>query len=116
MRSIIATILLCLTASAHAQTASHYGAGDGYYGKRTACGNIHRPGNTVAHRSLPCGTKVRITNRANGRSGVAVVNDRGPFPKNRRGQYTRTWDLNSAFARKIGCGGVCNVSAQVLGR
>lgn len=109
MRSIFAAILLCLLFSvARAQNASHYGAGDGYFGKRTACGNIHRAGNTVAHRSLRCGTRVKITNTANGRSGVVTVTDRGPFVRG------RTWDLNSAFARQLGCGGVCNVRAEVL--
>lgn len=110
MRALLAAILLCLVLASvsHAGNASHYGAGDGYFGKRTACGNIHRPGNTTAHRSLPCGTKVKITNRSNGRSGIVTVTDRGPFVRG------RTWDLNSSFARSIGCGGTCNVSAQVL--
>lgn len=110
MRALFAAILLCLASASHAQNASHYGAGDGYFGKRTACGNIHRPGNTVAHQSLPCGTKVKLTNKANGRSGVATVSDRGPFVRG------RVWDLNSSLARSLGCNGVCNVSAQVLGR
>lgn len=113
MRAIIATALLCsfvLVTEAQGRNASHYGAGDGYYGKRTACGNIHRPGATTAHRSLPCGTKVKITNKANGRSGIVTVTDRGPFIPG------RIWDLNSSFARSIGCGGLCNVSAEIIGR
>jgi rare lipoprotein A len=105
----VTTIFLCLIVTpALARNASHYGAGDGYYGKRTACGTIHRPGNTTAHRSLPCGTKVKITNRANGRSGIVTVTDRGPHVAG------RIWDLNSSFARSIGCGGSCNVSGEVL--
>lgn len=108
MRSLLAAILLCLASASYAGNASHYGAGDGYFGKRTACGNIHRPGNTVAHRSLPCGTRVKITNTSNGRSGVAIITDRGPFVRG------RVWDLNSALARKLGCGGVCNVRGEVL--
>lgn len=104
----LALILLMLTASpAFADGASHYGQGDGYFGKRTACGNIHRPGNTTAHRTLKCGTRVLITNTANGKGGIVVVTDRGPFVKG------RIWDLNSSFARSIGCPGVCNVRAQV---
>lgn len=99
-----------MTPAVFADSASHYGQGDGYFGKRTACGNIHRPGHTVAHRSLPCGTRVKIANAANGRSGIVTVTDRGPFVRG------RVWDLNSSFARRIGCGGVCNVRAQVLGR
>lgn len=113
MRALFAAILLCSLWGCHpafAFNASHYGSGDGYYGRKTACGNIHRPGATAAHRSLPCGTKVRITNRANGKSGIVTVNDRGPFVRG------RVWDLNSSFAASIGCGGVCNVSAEVIGR
>lgn len=105
--ALILLMLLAWSCSAAADGASHYGQGDGYYGKRTACGNIHRPGNTTAHRTLKCGTRVLITNTANGKSGVVVVNDRGPFVKG------RTWDLNSSFARSIGITGVGNVRAQV---
>ena len=105
---LVTALLLCLAViPAWAGNASHYGAGDGYYGRRTACGTIHRPGSTTAHRSLPCGTKVKITNRSNGRSGTVTVTDRGPHVAG------RVWDLNSSFARSIGCGGSCNVSAVV---
>lgn len=116
MRAIIAALILyALISPAVAGNASHYGefdksVGHSYYGRKTACGNIHRPGATTAHRSLPCGTKVHITNKKTGQSGVVTVTDRGPFIKG------RVWDLNSSFARSIGCPGVCNVSARVLGR
>lgn len=58
--------------------ASWYGPG--LYGNRTANGEVLRPGTlTAAHRTLPFGTRVRVTNLANGRSTVVRINDRGPF-------------------------------------
>lgn len=110
---LLALAFLLLPIPALAQNASMYGdydpsVGHPYFGRRTACGNIHVPGNTAAHKILPCGTKVRITNKANGKSGIVVVSDRGPFVKGRE------WDLNSAFGRAIGCPGICNVKAEIL--
>jgi len=60
--------------------ASHYGVGDGYHGQTTANGeryNAH--GLSTAHRYLPFGTRLRVTNQSNGKSVVVRVNDRGPF-------------------------------------
>jgi rare lipoprotein A len=60
--------------------ASHYGIGDGYHGQTTANGErFNAYGKTVAHRYLPFGTKLRVTNRSNGKSVIVRVNDRGPF-------------------------------------
>ena len=51
--------------------------------RKTANGQRFDPnGNSVAHRSLPFGTKLKLTNPYNGKSIVAIVNDRGPFVKN----------------------------------
>lgn len=76
----------------HARTctnASHYGVGDGYHGKRTASGQIFNAyGLSVAHRSLPFGTKLQITNPSNGRAVIVRVNDRGPY------EYSRDLDLS----------------------
>jgi rare lipoprotein A len=59
-------------------TASYYGAE--LAGNRTASGERFNPhGLTAAHRTLPLGTKLRVTNVANGRSVIVRVNDRGPF-------------------------------------
>ena len=44
---------------------------------------------TAAHRQLPMGTELKVTNLANGKSGVAKVNDRGPFVKGRSLSVTR---------------------------
>lgn len=77
--------------------------------KITASGEKFNPwGMTAAHRTLPMGTKVRVTHK--GRSVVVRINDRGPFIKG------RTIDLSKGAARKIGCHGVCSVSLQVLGK
>ena len=60
--------------------ASTYGAGDGFEGRRTACGQIfHTQIVQVAHKSLPCGTRIRIEDAATGRSVIAEVTDRGPY-------------------------------------
>jgi rare lipoprotein A len=64
--------------------ASTYGTGDGFEGNRTACGQIFRTNVVqVAHKSLPCGTVIRIEDVDTGRSVVAEVTDRGPYVKGR---------------------------------
>jgi rare lipoprotein A len=66
-------------------------------GQRTACGERMNPGAlTAAHRTLPCGAKVKVTNRRNGRSVVVRINDRGPFKKG------RVVDVSKAAAQRIG--------------
>jgi len=60
-------------------SASHYGVGDGYHGRTTANGETYNAyGNSVAHRWLPFGTRLKVTNQSNGRSVIVRVNDRGP--------------------------------------
>ena len=60
--------------------ASHYGVGDGYHGQTTANGERYNAyGNSVAHKTLPFGTKLRVTNQSNGRTVIVRVNDRGPY-------------------------------------
>jgi rare lipoprotein A len=76
--------------------------------KRTASGEKFNPhALTAAHRSLPFGTKVKVTYK--GKSVIVRINDRGPFIKGRH------IDLSRAAARKIGCKGVCKVKIQVIG-
>lgn len=61
-----------------------------------ACGGRFNPeAMTAAHKTLPCGTKVKVTNKRNGRSVVVTINDRGPFIKG------RIIDLSLAAARAI---------------
>jgi rare lipoprotein A len=66
-------------------------------GNRTASGERFDPtALTAAHRTLPLGSQVRVTNPANGQSVIVTVNDRGPFHSN------RLIDLSKAAADKIG--------------
>ena len=63
-------------------SASWYGPG--FYGRKTASGETLQPGlNTAAHRTLPFGTMVRVTNLENGRSVMVRINDRGPHHRHR---------------------------------
>lgn len=75
-------------------TASWYNDRSG----RTASGMRSTYG--VAHKTLPFGTKVRITNPRNGRSVTAVVTDRGPFVKG------RSFDINQNCKSSLGFSGV----------
>ncbi|WP_369712620.1 septal ring lytic transglycosylase RlpA family protein [Leptotrichia sp. HSP-342] len=62
--------------------ASYYGKG--LHGSRTASGERHNRHEMVAaHRSLPFGTKVKVTNLSNGKEVIVKINDRGPFAKGR---------------------------------
>ena len=71
--------------------------GNGFLGKRTASGDVFDPQRlTMAHRSLPFGTRVRVTNLENQRSVEVIVNDRGPFVRG------RIADLSAEAARQIG--------------
>jgi rare lipoprotein A (peptidoglycan hydrolase) len=75
--------------------ASWYGPG--FYGNRTACGRTLARGTLgVAHKSLPCGTKVTL--RYRGRTVVAPVIDRGPYAGNRE------YDLTAATKQRLGFG------------
>ncbi len=79
-------------------TASWYGRY--FQGKPTASGEPYNMYQfTAAHRHLPLGTIVRVTNLANGESVVVRVNDRGPMPK------SRIIDLSYGAARSIGMSG-----------
>jgi rare lipoprotein A len=70
----------------------------------------HATGLTAAHRSLPFGTKVRVTNTATGRSVVVRIADRGPFI------HGRSIDLSDAAAEAVGMtrAGVAQVRMEVI--
>jgi rare lipoprotein A len=75
--------------------ASYYG--NELAGNRTASGERFDPGQlTAAHRSLPFGSMVRVTNTSNGDSVIVRINDRGPFA------HGRVIDVSQAAAREIG--------------
>ena len=89
--------------------ASWYGPG--FYGNRTANGEVYRRGTmTAAHRTLPFGTKVRVTNLWNGRKAVIRINDRGPFIDH------RVIDLGHGAASDLGltASGIAQVKLEVL--
>ena len=75
----------------------------------TASGERFNPNElTAAHKTLPFGTRVRVTNRHNGKSVVVRINDRGPFVKG------RVIDLSRAAARAINMYGVAPVTLTTL--
>lgn len=68
-----------------------------FHGRRTASGQTFDNGGlTAAHRTLPFGSQLRVTNPANGRSVVVTVNDRGPFTRG------RTIDVSRRAAEELG--------------
>ena len=103
----VGAVVVCLGGSAQAEFATFYG--QEFAGHRTASGETFNPGAmTAAHRTLPFGTRVRVTNSRNGRSIVVRINDRGPFVKG------RAIDLSSGAARAIGMGSTGNVTMEVI--
>jgi rare lipoprotein A len=98
------------TASVQTGIASWYGPG--FHGEATSSGEIYDQNQlTAAHRTLPLGTRVEVTNLDNGRSIEVKVNDRGPFVGD------RVIDLSYAAARAIDMigPGTAPVRIQVLG-
>ena len=87
MKKIITIIVLSILggcASVEKDSALNTLTAASWYsqGTRTASGQRFDPnGPTVAHRTLPFGTKLKLTNPENGRSIIVTVNDRGPFVK-----------------------------------
>jgi rare lipoprotein A (peptidoglycan hydrolase) len=91
--------------------ASWYGPG--FIGNKTANGEVFTgAGQTAAHKSLPFGTKVKVTNQNNGLSTVVTINDRGPYIAGRE------LDLSQAAAQKIGMtsSGTAPVTMEILNK
>jgi rare lipoprotein A len=104
------TLLAGCASSKSENLASYYA--DKYQGRKTANGEIFDTRKlTAAHKTLPFGTRVRVTNLGNGKSVVVRVNDRGPFVAG------RVIDLSPAAARKLDMirAGVTRVKLEVLG-
>jgi len=75
--------------------ASWYGSS--FHGRRTASGQVFdQERMTAAHKTLPFGTRLRVTNLRNGRSVLVTVTDRGPYVRNRQ------LDVSLAAARRLG--------------
>ena len=122
-----ATWLLCLVvclagvhcggsaiASSKGSTASGKASwyGGKFHGRKTASGErFDKRAMTAAHRTLPFGTKVRVTSVNTGRSVVVRINDRGPF-----GRRERIIDLSEKAAESLGMknAGVVRVKLEVL--
>jgi len=114
----IAAILISVPTLASAKTkigqtqkgvASYYH--DSLDGNKTASGEIYRKSVlSAAHKTLPLGTKVRVTKLNSGKSIVLKINDRGPFVKG------RIIDLSRRAARELGIvkRGVAKVEVEVL--
>ena len=97
-------VLLWAVAFAQAHPAKHSFSGMcAYYPGRGG-------GHTAAHKTLPFGTRVRVTDSKTGRSVIVVINDRGPFNKG------RVLDLSTSAAKELGMTerGVVLVRADVL--
>jgi rare lipoprotein A len=98
-----------LVVSTSTGEASWYGPG--FFGNRTANGEVFKPGTmTAAHRTLPFGTQVKVTNLRNGRETIVRINDRGPFS----GQ--RVIDIAHGAAHHLGLvsSGIAQVRLEVL--
>lgn len=87
--------------------ASYYA--DRFHGRKTASGAKYDKGAmTAAHKTLPLGTKVRVTNLKSGESIDVEINDRGPYVKG------RVIDLSRRAAKELGVGGLAQVQLEVL--
>ena len=116
--SVLVSLLLLSAADAQAQVAlGHTQAGfasyyhDRFHGRKTASGDAYNKGSlSAAHRTLPLGTKVKVTDSRTGRSVIVKINDRGPFVKG------RVIDLSRAAAQEIGLTsrGLAKVKIEVL--
>jgi len=113
--SFVALIFCSLTPEGFAQkTGSTTGSatwyGSQHHGKKTSSGEVFNKNQmTAAHKYLPFGTKVKVTNIATQESVVVKINDRGSF--RRKGHII---DLSEAAARRINVGGGTKVKVQVL--
>ena len=102
---VASTVVLPIAALAQSGVASVYS------GERTANGEYASAGGlTAAHRTLPFGMKVRVTNQHTGRSVVVRINDRGPFVRG------RVIDITPAAAHALGMSGLAPVTLTVLGK
>ena len=84
---------------------------DKFHGRKTSSGELYDKNElTAAHPSLPFGTKVKVTNKKNGKSVVVKINDRGPHTK------SRVLDLSKSAFNEIGSidSGVLNIDMEVI--
>lgn len=111
LRPLLLFPFLLPIAAASAEPRRHAGLASvyGYHGGKTASGEKAQSGAlTAAHRTLPFGTKVRVTNMRNKKSVVVRINDRGPFIKG------RVIDVTPVAARALGFSGLAPVTLAVV--
>ena len=94
----------------HATSVAHGGSLGTHAGSVGVASYYDAGGLTAAHRTLPFGTRVRVTNTANGRSVVVKIADRGPFIRG------RSIDLSHSAAQAVGMTetGLAKVRMEVL--
>jgi rare lipoprotein A len=105
--SVALRIALTSTAS-----AAWIGAASYYKLSRRTANGGHVEAFSAAHRTLPFGTRVRVTNLTNNRSVIVTINDRGPLVRG------RLIDVSSRAARALGfhSGGVAQVKVELAGK
>ena len=117
---VVVVLAACGAAPKKAETGKPTGVqtglatwyGGDHDGGPTASGErFHKNALTAAHRTLPMGTRVRVTNENNGRSVILRINDRGPY-----GNKRRIIDVSEAAARQLGMieAGVVPVRVEVI--
>lgn len=95
--AISAACVLSFSSAAYAQCGGASWYGPGFHGKKAASGQtFNENAMTAAHRSLPFGTKVQVTDQRTGKSVQVTINDRGPF------HGKRIIDLSKAAATELG--------------
>ncbi len=113
--SIVLPAALALAAAPFAaeaygvQTGKASWYGPGFHGKKTASGErFNQHALTAAHRSLPLGTRARVTNLKNGKVVLVKINDRGPY------HGGRVIDLSRAAARHLALSGLSQVRIEAM--
>lgn len=106
IKSLVVALSIMLSTTVFAGNTSYYGSK--FHGKRTASGSIFNMNSlTAAHRTLPFGTKVQVTNKQTKESVVVKITDRGPFIRG------RILDLSKAAASQISCE-LCTTTMEIL--
>ena len=109
MRRAAISFMFLATASVAAEAANASLYSNAHHGRKTASGErLDNSALTAAHRTLPFGAQVRVTNKSNSRSVVVRINDRGPFVRG------RVIDLSRAAASAIGMSSTGTVAVEPL--
>jgi len=109
VRSLVAICVFCLTVANPAHAESGIASVYAYGGGKTASGERADPkAMTATHRTLPFGTKVKATNKRNGKKVTVRINDRGPFVRG------RVIDVTPAAANALGFSGLALVNIMIM--